>query len=290
MLTHPIFIPFFFLNVDSKSVGNHSREVWPVRMSAGWTFGKLQIELTTTPRPHSQPQGLLIYFRVESRSLKENRAAEPAIHLQMSASCFIVFFLQAVLFFFHILVDQRITSASFKSHGGPVETLTVVLGCLWVFVLRLYHEVYRRRLSPLKPAHLWLLSQASCWCFTVRSLRKSYSITARETCLSSRKCVARRPHHMSLAGEALLCFGSQSSPDVETGSSQMDVSLVSLSMDAWTQEDVSARCYTKAIKEIYLLKRRGTTCFLWRGSVLLWSNSLWAFSQVSVTDWRHCCF
>lgn len=175
------------------------------------------------------------------------------------------FLFTSSLVFFHILVDQRIISASFKSHGGPVETLMVVLGCLWVFVLHLYHEVNHRRLSPLKPAHLWLPSQASCWCFTVRSLWKSYSIKAKETCLSSRECVARRPHHMSLAGEALFCFGSQSSPDVETGSSQMDVSLVSLSMDAWTQKDVSARCYTKAIKEIYLLKRRGTTCFLWWG-------------------------
>lgn len=53
MLTHPIFIPFLFFifYMESKSVGNHSREVWPVRMSAGWTFGKLHIDFTTMPRP-----------------------------------------------------------------------------------------------------------------------------------------------------------------------------------------------------------------------------------------------
>lgn len=96
-----------------------------------------------------QPQDLLIYFRVESISLKENCAAEPAIHLEMSVSCFVVFFL-------HILVDQRIISALFNSHGGPVELFTVVLGCLMVFVLHLKHEIYHRRLSPLKPAQFWL--------------------------------------------------------------------------------------------------------------------------------------
>lgn len=88
---------------------------------------------------------------------------------------------------------------------------------------------------------------------------KSSSIKAKETCLSSRKCIARRPHHTSLAAECLLCFGSQTCPDVETDSSQMYVSLVSLSLEAWTQTDVSARCYRRAIREIYLLKRRWTT-------------------------------
>lgn len=61
---------------------------------------------STLPQRHApppQPQGLLIYFRVESRSLQENRAAEPAIHLEMSASCFIVFFLQAKFFFFFFI-------------------------------------------------------------------------------------------------------------------------------------------------------------------------------------------
>lgn len=235
--------------MESKSVGNHSREVWPVRMSAGWTFGKLHIEVTTTPHPPppSQPQGLLIYFRVESRSFKENCAAVPAIRLEMSASRSVVFFLQVFFFFFffHISVDQQIASASFNCCGGPVQTFTDVLWCLLASFL--YLEVYHRRVHPLKPAQLWLRSQASCWCCTICSLLKSYSIKAKETCLSSRKCVARRPHHMSLAAECLLCFGSQTSPDVKTGSSQMYVSLVSLSMDAWTQADVSARCWTNAI-------------------------------------------
>lgn len=93
---HSPYIYSHFSYMESKSVGNHSREVWPVRMSAGWTFGKLHIEVTTTPHPPSQPQGLLIYFRVESRSFKENCAAEPAIHLEMSASRSVVFFLQVL--------------------------------------------------------------------------------------------------------------------------------------------------------------------------------------------------
>lgn len=117
--------------------------------------------------------------------------------------------------FFHILVDQRIISALFNSHGGSVEMFTVELGCLLVFGLHLKHEVYHRKRSPLKPAELWLQSQASCWCFAVCSLRKSYPIKEKETCLSLRKCIARRPNHTSLAGECLLCFGSQTSPDVE---------------------------------------------------------------------------
>lgn len=71
---------------------------------------------------------------------------------------------------------------------------------------------------------------------------------------------------MSLAGERLLCFCSQTSPDVGTGSSQMDVSPLSLSMDAWTRADVSTRCHSKAIKEIYLLT---ASLFL----MLLWNKS-----------------
>lgn len=195
-----------------------------------------------------------------------SRAGYPSSDVSILLHSFLFTSSLVFFFFFHFLVDQQIISASFKisrwSRWDAHGCIGVFMG---FFVLHLYHEVNHRRLSPLKPAHLWRPSQASRWCFTVRSLRKSHSVKAKETCLSSRECVARRPHHMSLAGEALFCFGSQSSPDVERGSSQMDVSLVSLSMDAWTQKDVSARCYTKAIKEIYLLKRRGTTCFFMMG-------------------------
>lgn len=136
---------FFFLIWNQNQLETTAEEVWPVRMSAGWTFGKLHIDFyhNATPPPlPSQPQGLLIYFRVESRSLKETRAAGPAIHLETSASCFTVFsFLQAKSFL-HILVDQRITSALVNSHGGPVETFALVLGgCLLVFGLHVKHEV-----------------------------------------------------------------------------------------------------------------------------------------------------
>lgn len=209
------------------------------------------------PLPATGPFDLFQSWKQKFERKSCSRAGYPSWDVSILLHSFL--FTSKVFFFLHILVDQRIISALFNSHGGPVETFTVVLGCLLVFGLHLKHEVYHRRLGPLKPAQLWLRSQASCWCFTVCSLRKSYSIKAKETCLSSRKCVARRPHHISLAGERLLCFGSQTSPDVETGSSEMDVSPASLSMDAWTQADVSARCCTKAIKEIYLLKRRGTT-------------------------------
>lgn len=100
-LFHHAHLPYsyfhFLKNMESKSVRNHSRAVWPVRMSAGWMLGKLNIAVTTTPQP-SPPHGLLIYFRVESRSLKENCAAEPVIHLEMSACHCVVFFLQAFYF------------------------------------------------------------------------------------------------------------------------------------------------------------------------------------------------
>lgn len=78
---------------------------------------------------------------------------------------------------------------------------------------------------------------------------------------------------MSLAAECLLCFGSQASPDVETGPSQMYVSLVSLSMDAWAQADVSARCWTNAM---FVEKKVGNIIFMC--SVLL--NCLFFFSGV----------
>lgn len=177
-------------------------------------------------------------------------------------------------------MDQQITPALFNCRGGPVQSFLFWV-VYWLHTC-IWNMVYDRRIHPLKPAQLWLQSPASCWYCTLCSQLKNSSIKAKETCLSLRKCIARL-HHTSLVAECLLCFGLQTCPDVETDSSQMYVSLVSLSIDAWTQTDVSARCYRRATGELYLLKRRWTICSIC--SLLLWSNCLFSAvgdSQYSV--------
>lgn len=161
------------------------------------------------PLPATGPFDLFQSWKQKFERKSCSRAGYPSWDVSIQLQSFLF---TSKPFFSQISADQRITSALFTSGGGPDQTLTLILGCLLVSNLHLKHEVDHRRLSPLKAVQLWLRSRASCWCFTVCSLVKSYSIKATETCLSSRKCVARRPHHMSLAAGCLFCFGSQNVP------------------------------------------------------------------------------